>query len=488
MYLPSKFVVIKILVLTACLVSFNSIAMAIQPPVAQGDFDWSQFRGPNGSGVANTGALPTEFGKEQNLKWMTPLPAGHSSPVLFKKRIYLTAFDADSLLTICLDQTTGKEVWRRQSPRDRKETLDHRNNPASPSPVVDATGVYVFFSDFGLLGYSLEGDLKWQTPLGPFSNIYGMGASPILCGGRLIFVCDQNLDSYVAAFDTQTGAQLWRTKREEATSGHCSPIVYQPKGGEAQLIVAGSFYLTAYSASSGAKLWWVGGLCFEMKSTPVTHDDLVYINGYGSPQNEADASFKIEDFSAVVKAKDGNADGLLSLAEMPDELSKNFFSAVDLDANGKLDAKEWEYFKQSIASKNSMMAIRLGGSGDMTSKSVVWKYFRNIPQLPSPVIADNKVFMISDQGIVTCLEPKTGEALKRGRLQGASGNIYASPIVADNKLFFITEDGKVAVTDTTTDFKVLAVNDLKEKCYATPALDRDRIFIRTEKGLYAFGL
>lgn len=448
---------------------------------------WLQFRGPNGSGIAQTGALPTEFNKEKNLKWMAPLPAGHSSPVLLNGRIYLTASEKELLLTICLDQATGKELWRRSAPRDRKETLDPRNNPASPSPVVDATGVYVFFPDFGLLGYTPKGDLKWQTKLGPFSNIYGMGASPILCDGRLILVCDHNLDSYIAAFHLATGELLWKTTRAEATSGHCSPILYRPKGGEAQIIAVGSFYLTSYSAARGEKLWWVGGLCFEMKSTPVIYGDMVFINGYGSPQNEAEASFKIDDFATVVSNKDSDADGLLKLEEMPDELSKNFFSAVDLDTNGKLDAKEWEYFRQSIASKNSMMAIRLGGSGEMTNKSVVWKYFRNIPQLPSPVLVNDLLFMISDQGIVTCLNPTSGEALKRGRLQGASGNIYASPVVADDKLFFITENGKVAVTDTTSEFKVLAVNELNENCYATPAFDRDCIYIRTEKGLYAFG-
>jgi outer membrane protein assembly factor BamB len=234
-------------------------------------------------------------------------------------------------------------------------------------------------------------------------------------------------------------------------------------------------------------VWWVGGLCFEMKSTPVIYGDMVFINGYGSPQNEAEATFKIDEFSAVLAAKDSDSDGLLKLEEMPDELSKNFFSAVDLDANGKLNAKEWEYFKQSIASKNSMMGIRLGGSGEMTSKNVVWKYFRNIPQLPSPVIANGLLFMISDQGIVTCLNPINGEALKRGRLQGASGNVYASPVAADDKLYFVTEDGKVAVTDTTSDFNILAVNELHENCYASPAFDSKRIYIRTDKGLYAFG-
>ncbi len=475
----------KLLLACACLSSFSAIAYSKQP--VGNDSNWTQFRGPNGSGIATSASLPAEFGREKNLKWRTEIPSGHSSPVIHSGRIYLTASEQESLLTICFDQSTGKELWRREAPRDRKETLDPRNNPASPSPVVDSTGVYVLFPDFGLLSYSLDGELRWQTKLGPFTNIYGMGASPILCDGRLIIVCDQNLDSYIAAFDIATGVVLWKTKRSEATSGHCSPILYHPGGGEAQVLAVGSFYLTSYSVVSGAKLWWVGGLCFEMKSTPVFQGDMLYINGYGSPQNELDASFKIEDFGTVVSAQDTDRDGLLKLEEMPDELSKNFFPAVDLDSSGALDAGEWQYFKQSIASKNSMMAIRLGGKGDMTSKSVVWKYFRNVPQLPSPLLANDRLFMISDQGIVTCLNPKTGEALKRGRLQGASGNIYASPVLADNKLFFITEDGKVAVTDTTSDFNVLAVNELKENCYATPAFDWDRIYIRTDTGLYAFG-
>ncbi len=475
----------KTLLFVVALYSLTPNLLSFQP--ADEGSDWLQFRGPNGSGIAKTGVLPIEFSQEKNLQWMTPLPIGHSSPVVRAGRIYLTAFENDALLTICLEQTTGKELWRRQTPRERKEALDPRNNPASPSPVVDTTGVYVFFPDSGLFSYTHDGDLKWQTKLGPFNNIYGMGASPIICDGRLILVCDHNLDSYIAAFHLGTGEQLWKTNRLEATSGHCSPVVYRPKGGEAQILAVGSFYLTAYSVASGEKLWWVGGLCFEMKSTPVIHGDMVYINGYGSPQNEVEASFKIDDFATVVTAKDSDADGLLKIEEMPDELSKNFFSAVDLDTNGKLDAKEWEYFRQSIASKNSMMAIRLGGSGEMTSKSVVWKYFRNIPQLPSPLLVNDLLFMVSDQGIVTCLNPSNGEALKRGRLQGASGNFYASPVMADNKLFFITEDGKVAVTDTTSEYKVIAVNELKENCYATPAFGQDRIYIRTEKGLYAFG-
>lgn len=468
--------------------SIVSAVQVHQPGTLKADETWSQFRGPNGSGISSVAAsLPSELDLEKNVKWKISLPSGHSSPVLFDGHIYLTASQEDSLLTICLDQSTGRELWRQAVNRERKETLDPRNNPASPSPVVNATGVYVFFPEVGLLGYTTKGELKWKTPQGPFNNIYGMGASPIICDGRLILVCDHNLNSYIAAFDLESGKQLWKTDRPEATSGHCTPIEFRPEGGEVQIIAVGSFYLTAYSASTGKKIWWVGGLCFEMKSTPVIQGDTIFINGYGSPQNEVEASFKIDDFTAVVSQKDSDSDGLLKLEEMPDELSKNFFPAVDLDGSGKLDVREWAYFQNSIASKNSMMAIRLGGTGDMTSKSTLWKYFRNIPQLPSPVVVGETLFMISDQGIVSSLNTASGQLIKRGRLQGAEGNIYASPVVADNKIYFITEDGKVAVTDTTPQFNILSTSQFKERCYATPAFDRDHIYIRTEKALYAFG-
>lgn len=474
-------------VLLLCLASaFETNLCAIQIP--KDSQEWSQFRGPNGSGIASTGELPVEFGKDKHLKWMTKLPEGHSSPVVFESCIYLTAIEDDSLLTICLDKSNGAELWRRSAIRDRKESIDPRNNPASPTPVVDASGVYVFFPDFGLIGYAKAGDLKWQTRLGPFSNLYGMGASPILCDRRLILVCDQNIDSYIAAFSLETGELIWKTKRPEATSGHCSPIIYRPLEGEPQVIAVGSFYLTSYSVATGAKLWWVGGLCFEMKSTPIIHRDMVYINGYGSPQNEEGANFKVEDFESLLSKQDANGDGLLNQTELPDSLSKEFFPAVDLDGDGGLDGREWSYFRNSLASKNSLMAIRLNGSGDLTGKNIVWKYFRNIPQLPSPLITSDRLYMISDQGIVSCLDPLNGALLKRGRLQGAPGNIYASPVVADDKLFFITQDGKIAVTDTTAEFNILAINDLQEQCYATPAFDGNWIFIRTNKGLYAFGL
>ena len=121
-----------------------------------------RFRGPNGSGIAQTTGLPVEFGPEHNVIWKTSLPPGHSSPVLTHNRIFVTAFEGDKLLTFCLDRKDGKILWRRESPRSRVDKLDRRNSPASPSPATDGEKVYVFFADYGLLSYDLEGNKIWQ--------------------------------------------------------------------------------------------------------------------------------------------------------------------------------------------------------------------------------------------------------------------------------------------------------------------------------------
>ena len=450
---------------------------------------WNQFRGPNGQGAISDATIPSEFGPEKNLIWRTELPNGFSSPVIHEGRVYLTAEKDDNLFTICVEESSGKELWRKQAPRERTEKLDPRNHPAAPSPFVDGNSVFVFFPDYGLIAYQIEdGTEKWKTPLGPFTNLYGMGASPIVVNGLVVLMCDQNLSSFVAAFDRETGKEVWKTLREEATSGHCTPIVFRPSPNEpAQLLCAGSFNLTSYDAKSGKKLWFVGGLCFEMKSTPVMTKDTIYVNGFGSPQNEQDQSFDIAGFTDVVTDKDANGDGVLSMEEMPDDLAKNFFGAVDLDNDKVLNAKEWKYFRNSVASKNSIMAIRIGGEGDMTSKSTLWKYHKNIPQLPSPVLVGNQLVMISDRGIVTSLDPNTGEEKFKSRIAGAAGNYYASPIVAGQQIIFANTKGQVSVINAGDNLDVISVNDLGEQIYATPAIHQDRLYVRTTEALYCFG-
>src|SRR5437899_3106306 len=203
--------------------------------------DWTQFRGPNGSGVSASKGLPEHFDLQKNVLWRTALPQGHSSPVFTADHIFVTAFEGKTLLTICLDRAIGKVLWRREAPREREENFDHTNGPASPSPVTDGANVYVFFGDFGLLSYGPEGNERWRLPLGPFNNVNGHGSSPILADGKLVLICDQDTGSYLLAVGASSGRVLWKTMRPEYTRGYATPAVYRPKNGPVELIVPGSF-------------------------------------------------------------------------------------------------------------------------------------------------------------------------------------------------------------------------------------------------------
>src|ERR1700691_1148320 len=167
--------------------------------------DWDRFRGPNGSGVNEARGLPVEFGVGKNMRWRVALPPGHSSPILVGNQIFLTAFEREKLLTISLDRATGKILWRRESPRERVSKIDNRNSPASPTPATDGKNIYVFFGDYGLISYGFDGNERWHVPLGQFTNVYGMGASPVVVDDKVVLVCDQSIGSFIAAFGLADG-------------------------------------------------------------------------------------------------------------------------------------------------------------------------------------------------------------------------------------------------------------------------------------------
>ena len=163
-----------------------------------------------------------------------------------------------------------------------------------------------------LLCYAVDGEELWRHPLGPFDNLYGMGASPILAAGNVVLVVDQQQGSHVLAVDSESGELAWRTERPAARSGHSTPALHRPEGGELQIVVPGSFFLTSYSAGTGERLWWVSGLSFEMKSTPAIGDGVLFINGYAMPLNEEGRHVRLEPFREVVATHDGDGDGKIS--------------------------------------------------------------------------------------------------------------------------------------------------------------------------------
>jgi len=457
----------------------SAVVSAADSPDPEG---WSRFRGPNGSGISTSTRLPTELGPDKNVVWKTELPFGHSSPALTRDRIFLTAARGERLVTICLDRHTGRILWERDAPRPREEKLDTRNGPAGPTPATDGTNVYVFFADFGLLSYDMEGRERWHLPLGPFNNLYGMGASPVLVGDTVVLACDQNTDSFIIAVNQRDGRIRWKTARPEAHSGHSTPILHTV-GGQTQIIVPGSFLLIAYAADTGEKIWWVGGLSFELKSTPVVSGDTLFINGFGTPQNQPGAHPNIPAFADIVR-RHADAAGKVMLANLPNPGSRSW---IDLDANGEISSGEWDYYRAAMASDNGMLAIRLGGRGDMTEQNVRWKYHKSVPQLPSPIVYRDVLYMVNDGGIVTALNPQTGAEVGQGRLKGAIDHYYASPVAADGKIFMLSETGKVVVLPPGGSLEPIAVNDLSDDIYATPAISDGRMYIRTRSWLYCFG-
>src|SRR5687767_6377962 len=456
--------------------------------------DWSQFRGPNGSGVSTTTGIPDTFGPDKNVLWKTALPPGHSSPVLTADRIFVTAHANDQLLVICLDRKTGKILWQKEAPRSQKGRLQNVNGPASPSPVTDGTNVYVFFQDFGLLSYDGKGKERWRLPLGPFNMFYGFGASPILVDDKVILPVDQDDPaSYLIAVNKNTGKLSWKVERPIVISGYSTPIVYQPKDGPKQIVIPESFQLSAYAIADGKRVWWVRGLACEMKSVVSMDSDTLYVNGWGFPQNQPGAQVATVPFAEGLARYDKNKDGLVGKEEISGEtpmdrmLRGNYgFSAFDLNRNDTLDVKEWEIFRAMLASENGLLAIALGGRGDMTASAIKWRYQRPVPQVPSTLLYQGVLFMVNDSGILISFDPTTGMVLKQGRLKGAIDKYFASPIGADGKVYLVSQDGTVSVVTARADWEVLQVNTLDDEVFATPVPADGELFVRTRSALYNF--
>jgi len=454
--------------------------------VASTAADWSQFRGPNGSGLSVEKGLPTEFGPSQNVIWKTALPPGHSSPVLTDQRIFLTAFEGKQIYVICLDRAQGKILWRHEVPRNRVEELHKANSPASPSPVTDGTNVYAFFTDFGLISLGPEGQLRWKLPLGPFNNPFGLGSSPILAENKVLLVCDQESGSFFIAVDKDTGQVKWRVERPEYTRGFATPILYRPANGELQVLVSGSLQFTAYSVETGKELWWLRGITWQVKSTPVMSADTLFVHGWAGGADEGQQE-AVEPFEEALKKMDTNHDGKLSKEEIKDEALTKDWDAMDLDRDGVVGERDWRFYRARRSAQNAVLAFRLGGTGDMTEKSFLWRYQKSLPNVPSPLLYKDVLYLMKEGGVLTALEASTGKVLKQARLQGALGDYFASPVAADDKIFTISHEGKVTVLKPGPEWEALATNDLTDECNATPAFADGKLYIRTRGALYCFG-
>ncbi|MEZ5354170.1 MAG: PQQ-binding-like beta-propeller repeat protein [Bryobacteraceae bacterium] len=459
------------------------LAVLAAPGASAGD--WTRFRGPNGTGVADGAALPEELGEGANVVWKTAIPLGKSSPVLTADRIFLTGHRDGKLETFALDRATGKLLWRREAPGHRPEKRHTLNDPAAPSPVTDGANVYVFFAGYGLVAYTLDGEEQWRRPLGPFTNFHGMGASPVLAGGNLILICDQDQDAFLIAVDPRTGRTVWRAERPEMVHSFSTPVVYRDGKGRTQVIVPGSYQMTSYDAASGKLIWKLGGLTYQVKSVPVVDGDTLYFNGW-APGGEPSERIELPDFESMLRSHDADKDGKLSKAEVPKNWHPGNWDMQDLDKDGLLDGKDWRYYSMRRTSSNAAMAVNLAGEGDITASAVVWRYQKSLPDVPAVLLYRDVLYLIRNGGILQTLAPATGRLLQQGRLEKGMDEYYASPVAGDGKVYFISRNGNVTVLRAGSPWAVVSTGELDGEVFATPAIDAGHIWVRTASSLYDF--
>jgi outer membrane protein assembly factor BamB len=404
---------------------------------------WPQFRGPNSSGIGE-GKFPVNFGPGQNVRWKTALGAGLSSPITWERRIFLTEYDRVNkiLATLCIDRGTGKILWRRTVAPEQIEKVHEISSPAGATPATDGERVYVYFGSYGLVCYDLEGNLKWERRLPMPENPYGAVSSPIVAG-ELVVLNHQGKDAYLLGVNRRDGRTVWMTDRSMLQYGWSTPVHWRHDGIDEVVVLGGDFKpdqrLMAYNLKDGGERWWVGGLPPCGKSTPV-------IGG-----------------------------GLL------------FFAAPDIILETAAEKRNPDRAAQFYANNSSrIVAVRPGGKGEIGQAHIVWSEKKGVPGVPSPLYYNERLYTFQNGGIVFCRVAKTGELVYSGRL-GAPGYYYSSPVAADNKVYIASEEGAVVVIDAGAALKILATNKLDGAIMATPALVDGTIYVRTESHLYAFG-
>jgi outer membrane protein assembly factor BamB len=336
------------------------------------------------------------------------------------------------------------------------------------------------------VAYDFDGKKQWELQLGPFNSQHGVAGSPIYSDGKVILVCDSDTDAYIVAVDAGSGKIAWRTRRD-VMNGYSTPAIYHPAQGPAQVIVPGSYQLTAYSIADGETLWFVRGLTCQPKSAPVISGDVLYFNGW-TVGNDEGQQVELPPFAEAIAAADTNHDGKLSQAELPKAWQPDgAWRAIDLNRDGFLNEREWEFFRLRRASRNGFLAVKLGGRGDLTATNLLWRFEKSLPDVPTPLLYNGVVFLIRSGGIATSLDARTGKVLKQARLLGALEDYYSSPIGVDGKVYIASERGKVVVLSASGDWEILAINPFDSDIFATPAVSGGHIYIRTQDALYAIG-
>ena len=390
--------------------------------------DWPEFRGPTGQGISPAKHVPIHWSGSSNVVWKTPLAmAGWSSPVLVKQRLYLTGSRAKSgssgleLAVLCLDARSGAILWSTNVfTPDNGANIHRKNGYASPTPVVSDGRLYAHFGHLGTACLDLKGRVIWRQTSVRYPPVHGNGGSPVLAGDHLIFSCDGASEPFVIALDRKTGQVRWKTRRPNDA-------------------LAKKFSF----------------------STPllITHAGRQELISPG-----AGGTYAYDPLSGRLLWQVSTGTGF-SVVPRPVFAHGLLFVNTDYDFP-------------------KLYAIRPGGEGDVTATHLAWQIGRGAPSTPSALVVGDELYFVSDAGIATCADARSGKVHWNERL---GGGFSASPVFADGRIYFQNEEGVGFVVQAGKTFELLARNELGERTLASSAVDDGALYLRGAEHLYRIG-
>ncbi|MBS0209982.1 MAG: DUF1080 domain-containing protein [Planctomycetes bacterium] len=394
--------------------------------------NWPEWRGPHENGISSEKNTPVRWSKSENVAWRLPMPGpAGSTPVIWGNQIFLTSAKEQDLLLMCIS-TQGKLLWERTVGTGDEAVRGDEGNMASPSPATDGKFVWTLMGQGDLACFTTAGKPVWRFNVGqrwsPLKIAFGLTSTPVLDGDRLYVQLLHTDGAIVVALDKKTGRNIWVHQRKTDATAEClhsyaSPMIYRDKE-RAYLLVHGSDYITAHDLKDGRELWRCGGLQSKVKYNPT-------LRFVASPA-------AVPGLIVVPSAKNGPVLGLA-----PD------------------------------------------GKGDITNTTAEhrWTREKETPDVPSPLIVDDYVYLCRENGVLICMDAKTGEEKYMKRC--FSDRYRASPVYADGKIYLASRKGVITVVKTGPEFEELAVNDMEEAISSSLALANGRLYIRTFDALYA---
>ena len=391
--------------------------------------NWTRFRGPNGQGVSQETDLPIRWSSSDNILWKTPVPGvGWSSPIVYDDAVFLTTATEEgvSCRVLRLDRRDGRIVWDKEVHRQTPGRKRRQNSYATPTPVTDGERVYAVFYDGTVVAVDFAGNPVWKNTDIEFFSLHGLGASPLLIDGQLIMPFDGSSPAedrvgwkepwdkaVVLSLDTATGAVRWKGARGLSRVGHVSPIVIN---GGTQLVSAGGDRVQGFDVRSGQRIWSIYSQGEGVTPSPVIGEELIFTSsGFEAP---------------------------------------------------------------------TIRAIRMGGTGDVTDTHIAWEQKRGVPVLASPLYAAPYLYTITRDNILHCIEAHSGAIVWQRRLEGTYS---ASPVLADGRIYILSEEGLTLVLRPGPRYEELARNHLGERCLASMAVSQGDFFIRSEEHLFRIG-